>query len=133
MVHDDDFDVGEAEQASDGDLDRVLRPAQFEDFTGQRAAMDNLQVFVQAARQRRGVDHVLLHGPPGLGKTTLANIVANEMGVAIRTTSGPVLTNQATWRSAQSLEPNDVLFIDEIHRLFPWSRSTSTAPWRTTD
>ncbi|MBM3449341.1 MAG: Holliday junction branch migration DNA helicase RuvB [Bacteroidetes bacterium] len=108
-----DFDIrNEAEGSTDKDLERVLRPKSFDDFTGQRQVLDNLQIFVQAAKMRgEALDHVLLHGPPGLGKTTLANI---------KTTSGPVLDKPADLAGLlTNLEPNDVLFIDEIHRLSP--------------
>ena len=117
-----EFDIrNEAEQSSDKDFDRVLRPKSFDDFTGQRQVLENLQIFVKAAKLREeSLDHVLLHGPPGLGKTTLAYIIANDMGVSVKTTSGPVLDKPADLAGLlTNLEPNDVLFIDEIHRLSP--------------
>lgn len=103
------------------ELERVLRPRVFSDFTGQEKIIENLHVFVTAAKQRgEALDHVLLHGPPGLGKTTLANIIANELKAGFKTTSGPVLEKPGDLAGLlTNLEEGDVLFIDEIHRLSP--------------
>lgn len=102
-------------------IEKALRPKQFDDFCGQEKIVDNLRIFVSAAKQRKeALDHVLLYGPPGLGKTTLAYIIANDLQVNIKTTSGPVLEKPGDLAGLlTSLEPFDVLFIDEIHRLSP--------------
>ena len=103
------------------EFEKVLRPKRFDDFSGQGNVVENLRIFVQAARQRgEALDHVLLHGPPGLGKTTLSHIIAHELEVNLKMTSGPVLDKPGDLAGLlTNLEPNDVLFIDEIHRLSP--------------
>ena len=113
-----EFDIHTQQMTAD-EQDKALRPLTFDDFSGQTKVVDNLRVFVQAARGRgESLDHTLLFGPPGLGKTTLANIIANEMGVGFKVTSGPVLDKPGDLAGLlTSLEENDVLFIDEIHRL----------------
>ena len=107
--------------STEKELEKVLRPLSFDDFTGQVKVLDNLRVFVKAAKQRgEALDHVLLHGPPGLGKTTLAHIIANELNVGFKVTSGPVLEKPGDLAGLlTNLEEGDVLFIDEIHRLTP--------------
>lgn len=118
----DSFDYNsEAENQNEQDFDKVLRPKRLEDFTGQKKVVENLEIFVKAAKLRdEPLDHVLLHGPPGLGKTTLANIISNEMGVNCKVTSGPVLDKPGDLAGLlTNLDRGDILFIDEIHRLSP--------------
>ena len=119
---DDDFDIRqERTSKAEKDFENALRPLAFSDFSGQQKVVENLEVFVEAAKYRgEPLDHTLLHGPPGLGKTTLSNIIANELGVGFKITSGPVLDKPGDLAGIlTSLEPRDVLFIDEIHRLSP--------------
>ncbi len=111
----------ETQTATEKEIERALRPVSFDDFTGQEKILENIIIFVKAAKQRaEALDHVLLHGPPGLGKTTLSIIISNELGSSLKTTSGPVLDKPSDLAGLlTSLQPNDVLFIDEIHRLNP--------------
>lgn len=117
-----DFDIrDERISSAEKEFENALRPLKFNDFSGQPKVVENLQIFVEAAKYRgEPLDHTLLHGPPGLGKTTLSNIIANELGVGFKLTSGPMLDKPGDLAGIlTSLEPNDVLFIDEIHRLSP--------------
>lgn len=116
------FDIREEQLSkNERDFENTLRPLSFGDFSGQDKVVGNLRIFVEAAKQRgEPLDHTLLHGPPGLGKTTLSQIIANELGVGLKVTSGPVLDKPGDLAGVlTSLESNDVLFIDEIHRLSP--------------
>ena len=119
----DQFDIhsNRYSQDTEREYENTLRPLTFSGFSGQDKIVDNLKIFVSAARMRgESLDHVLLHGPPGLGKTTLSNIIANELGVGFKVSSGPVLDKPGDLAGVlTSLEPHDVLFIDEIHRLSP--------------
>jgi Holliday junction DNA helicase RuvB len=116
-----EYDLRSEGDGSEKEFEQVLRPQLFEDFSGQNKIIENLKIFVKAAKIREeSLDHVLLHGPPGLGKTTLAHIIANELNVDFKVTSGPVLDKPGDLAGLlTNLQSGDVLFIDEIHRLSP--------------
>ena len=118
---DDDRLIAAQPQGSEDALDRAIRPATLSDYVGQPAVREQMQIFISAARGRgEALDHVLIFGPPGLGQTTLSHIIANELGVNMRHTSGPVLERPGDLAALlTNLEPHDVLFVDEIHRLSP--------------
>src|SRR5699024_10998067 len=121
MEHPEERIIDGQPQGEDARIDRALRPRQLDEYIGQQAVREQMDIFISAARARgEALDHVLIFGPPGLGKTTLAHVIANEMNVSFRQTSGPVLERPGDLAALlTNLEPNDVLFIDEIHRLSP--------------